>query len=74
MRIRELTRSIDELIRDLEHLVRHAAPHLLGETGIGPITAAQLLGEIADVSRFATGRQARAHRRLRTDPSLIRTD
>jgi transposase len=53
-RIRELTRSINELIRDLEHMVRQAAPHLLAETGIGPITAAQLLGEIADISRFAT--------------------
>jgi transposase len=53
-RIRELTRSINELICDLQQLVRRAAPHLLAETGIGPITAAQLLGEIADVSRFAT--------------------
>lgn len=52
-RIRELTRSINELLCDLEQLVRQAAPQLLGETGIGPITAAQLIGEIADVSRFA---------------------
>jgi transposase len=53
-RIRELTRTINELIRDQEQLVRRAAPHLLDETGIGPITAAQLIGEIADVSRFAS--------------------
>lgn len=53
-RIRELTRTINELIHDLGQLVREAAPHLLAETGIGPITGAQLIGEIAGVDRFSS--------------------
>lgn len=53
-RIRDLTRSIAELIREMEALVRQAAPQLLAETGIGPITGAQLIGEIAGIQRFAS--------------------
>jgi transposase len=53
-RIRELTRTINELVREMEVLVRQAAPQLLAETGIGPVTGAQLLGEIAGVHRFAS--------------------
>lgn len=52
-RIRGLTRTINELTRDLELLVRQAAPQLLAETGIGPLTGAQLIGEIAGIDRFA---------------------
>jgi transposase len=35
-------------------MVRETAPQLLAETGIGPITGAQLLGEIAGIDRFST--------------------
>ncbi len=53
-RIRELTRTITTLVRELEQLVREAAPQLLAETGIGPITAAALVGEIAGADRFSS--------------------
>jgi transposase len=53
-RVRELTRSINELVHNLEAMVREAAPQLLAETGIGPITGAQLIGEIAGIDRFAS--------------------
>lgn len=53
-RVRELTRSISQLIATLEKMVRAAAPQLLAERGIGPLIAAQLLGEIAGIDRFAT--------------------
>jgi transposase len=53
-RIRELTRSIDELHAELAALVSTLAPRLLAERGCGVLTAAKLLGEIADVTRFAT--------------------
>src|SRR4051794_7876564 len=53
-RIRELTRSIDALQRDLAVLVGELAPRLLAEPGCGVLTAAKLIGEIAGIGRFAT--------------------
>jgi transposase len=51
-RIRELSRAINELHAELTQLVHDHAPHLLAETGIGPITAGRLLREIAGIDRF----------------------
>jgi transposase len=56
-RVRELTRTITALVDELKQLVTQAAPQLLSETGIGPITAAALLGEIAGIDRFHTDAQ-----------------
>jgi transposase len=53
-RIRELSRSIDTLQRDLAVLVAQLAPQLLAEPGCGVLTAAKLIGEIAGIERFAT--------------------
>jgi transposase len=53
-RIRELTRSIDTLERELAGLVTALAPRLLAERGCGVLTAAKLIGEIAGIGRFAT--------------------
>jgi transposase len=53
-RIRELTRSIDELQRQLAVLVAQLAPRLLAERGCGVRRAAKLIGEIAGIERFAT--------------------
>jgi len=53
-RIRELTRSIDALERELAVLVAELAPRLLAEPGCGVLTAAKLIGEIAGIGRFAT--------------------
>src|SRR3954470_16645187 len=53
-RIRELTRSIDALQRELAALVADVAPQLLAEPGCGVLTAAKLIGEIAGIARFAT--------------------
>src|SRR4051812_34540248 len=53
-RVRELTRAIDDLHAELAGLVVALAPRLLAERGCGVLTAAKLLGEIADVTRFAT--------------------
>lgn len=53
-RIRELTRSIDALQRELSVLVAGLAPQLLDEPGCGVLTAAKLIGEIAGIDRFAT--------------------
>ena len=53
-RIRELTRSIDALERELAVLVADLAPRLLAEQGCGVLTAAKLVGEIAGIARFAT--------------------
>jgi len=53
-RIRELTRSIDALQRELATLVAALAPQLLDERGCGVLTAAKLIGEIAGIQRFAS--------------------
>jgi len=53
-RIRELTRSIDALERELATLVTALAPRLLAERGCGALTAAKLIGEIAGIGRFAS--------------------
>src|SRR3954454_6981377 len=53
-RVRELTRSINDLHAELAALVSTLAPRLLAARGCGVLTAAKLLGEIADVTRFAT--------------------
>src|SRR6188472_2280062 len=53
-RVRELTRAIDDLHAELAGLVAALAPRLLAERGCGVLTAAKLLGEIADVTRVAT--------------------
>jgi transposase len=53
-RIRELTRSIDALQRELAVLVAQLAPRLLAEPGCGVLTAAKLIGEIAGIERFAS--------------------
>jgi transposase len=52
LRIRELTRSIEELAREIGRLVADLAPELLGLAGCGPLTAAKLVGETAGIGRF----------------------
>lgn len=51
-RVRELTRAINELKRELAVLVAEVAPQLLAEPGCGVLIAAKLVGEIAGVRRF----------------------
>jgi transposase len=53
-RIRELSRTIKALEREIAQLVGEIAPQLLTEPGFGPLTAAKLVGEIAGAQRFAT--------------------
>ena len=53
-RLVELTRSINQLERDITDLVEQIAPQLLSEPGFGPLIAAKLVGEIAGAERFAT--------------------
>jgi transposase len=51
-RIRELTRAIDRLEREIGGLVAGLAPTLLALPGCGALTAAKLLGEAAGIGRF----------------------
>jgi len=53
-RIRELTRAINDLERELAALTAALAPQLRAERGCGALTAAKLIGEIAGADRFAT--------------------
>jgi transposase len=53
-RVRELTRTLLDLEAELKELITQTAPHLLAETGVGALTAARLLGEIAGVERFSS--------------------
>lgn len=52
VRIRELTRLIDELEREIGRLVARLAPALLALPGCGALTAAKLIGETAGIGRF----------------------
>jgi transposase len=60
-RCRELSRSVAELERELGSLLRLQAPELLELEGCGTLTAAQLLGEIAGVERFASDAKLAKH-------------
>src|SRR3954447_2182528 len=53
-RIRELSQSIKALEADIAVLVGELAPQLLDDPGVGPVTAAKLVGEIAGADRFKT--------------------
>jgi transposase len=53
-RIGELTRSERALERELIALIEQTRPDLLAEPGIGPITAATLIGRTAGAQRFPT--------------------
>ncbi len=60
-RCRELTRRIAELERELAALLRVEAGELLELVGCGVLTAAQLVGEVAGVERFATDAKLAKH-------------
>jgi transposase len=50
--IKELTREANMLERELLALVRGLQPRLLALPGVGPLTAAKLIAEIAGIDRF----------------------
>ncbi|MEE8407063.1 MAG: IS110 family transposase [Acidimicrobiia bacterium] len=51
-RIRELTREANQLERDIRRRVEEQVPSLLEIPGCGGLTAAKLVGEAADITRF----------------------
>jgi transposase len=51
-RVRELTRAIDALERELGRLAAAVAPELLALPGCGPLSAAKLVGQVAGAARF----------------------
>ena len=53
-RVRELSRSINLLERELGDLLAKLAPRLLAERGCGVLTAAKLVSEIAGIERFSS--------------------
>jgi transposase len=53
-RIRELTRAERALERELTALIAALRPDVLAEDGVGPITAATLIGRTAGAARFAS--------------------
>jgi transposase len=61
LRCRERARRVHQLDRELEQLLRVQAAELLDLVGCGPLTAAQLLGEIAGIERFATDAKLAKH-------------
>jgi transposase len=52
--MRELVREADELERELAALVADQQPRLLSLPGVGTLTAAKLICEIAGIDRFAS--------------------
>jgi transposase len=52
--LRELTREVDALERELAALVAAQAPRLLEVPGVGVLTAAKLVAEVAGIERFGS--------------------
>jgi len=52
VRIRDLTRAANDLEREIAGRVVELAPTVAALVGVGPLTAAKLVGEVADVRRF----------------------
>ncbi len=52
--IRSQTREIRQLEQEITQLTNELCPQLTAEIGCGPLTAAKLIGEIADITRFAS--------------------
>src|SRR5439155_13917233 len=52
--IRQATRRIHQLDREIAVLVNQVCPQLVAEVGCGPLTAAKLVGEIAGADRFSS--------------------
>jgi transposase len=52
--IRSRTKRIRELERELAPLIKDKAPQLLELPGCGVLTAARIVGDVGDVSRFAS--------------------
>lgn len=55
--MRDLVRRADELKRELAVLVSRHGKALLEIPGCGTLTAARILGDVGDISRFATDAQ-----------------
>jgi transposase len=51
-RVRDLTQAERALEREISARVADLAPHLLELAGVGPLTAAKIVAEVADVRRF----------------------
>ena len=54
IRIREITREANQLRKDIEARAAEIAPSLLALPGCGALTAAKLVGEAADITRFSS--------------------
>jgi len=72
-RIRDLTKTIDELQRELAILVAKVAPRLLAERGCGVLIAAKLSRRDRRRDPLRNRREARTDRRISTNPRVIRT-
>ena len=60
-RCRNLTRTIQELDRELQQRSSETAPALLALPGCGALSAAKLLGEIGPIERFQSDAQLARH-------------
>lgn len=60
-RLRTLGKEVDALEREIADLVSERAGALLAIPGCGPLTAAKLIGEVGDITRFATSAKLAMH-------------
>ncbi|MGZ4431082.1 MAG: transposase, partial [Gaiellales bacterium] len=70
--IRQATRRIRELEREIALLVEELCPQLLAEPGCGPLTAAKLVGEITGAERFSS--DAKLARAAGVAPNPVSSD
>ena len=58
-RIRQLTERIRDLLREITGRIKELTPTLLTVPGCGPLGAAKIVGETADVRRFSSKHASR---------------
>lgn len=60
-RIRQLTERIRDLLREITGRIKELTPTLLTVPGCGPLGAAKIVGETADIRRFSSKHAFAAH-------------
>src|SRR4029079_7749877 len=68
-RVRQLTVAETALEREISSLVAPLAENLLGVVGVGALTAAKILGEVADITRFRDADAFARHTRTAPPPA-----
>ena len=74
VRLRRLDREISEMTAEIKQALAAVGTALTDIHGVGVITAARIIGEVGDISRFPSRAPFRRWQRHGTDPGRLRSD